>query len=110
MAIPQDFPVAHDASTMRHNSLLNERQAAHLLNVKVPTLRRWRWAGKGPHFLKIGGAVRYELSELAGFIAAARRSSTTDPGVSLPGRGGRLYDVSDWSEMQSHRHGAGSSA
>jgi hypothetical protein len=28
---------------------INERQAADLLNIKVPTLRRWRWAGKGPH-------------------------------------------------------------
>lgn len=62
------------------NRLLNETQTADLLNIKVPTLRRWRWAGKGPHFLKIGGAVRYEPSELEGFIAAARRSSTSELG------------------------------
>jgi hypothetical protein len=42
----------------RGMGLLNETQAADLLNIKVPTLRRWRWAGKGPTFLKIGGAVR----------------------------------------------------
>jgi hypothetical protein len=61
--------------------LLNERQAADLLNMKVPTLRRWRWAGKGPAFLKIGGAVRYDPAELDRFVAAARRTSTSDPGT-----------------------------
>jgi predicted DNA-binding transcriptional regulator AlpA len=76
-----DFTGTHGAPATRNGSLLNERQAADLLNIKVPTLRRWRWAGKGPHFLKIGGAVRYEPSELEGFIAAARRSSTGDPGI-----------------------------
>ena len=46
------------SAASRGTSLLNETQAADLLNIKVPTLRRWRWAGKGPTFLKIGGAVR----------------------------------------------------
>jgi Helix-turn-helix domain len=63
------------------HGLLNERQAAELLNVRVATLRRWRWAGKGPAFLKIGGAVRYNLAELDRFVAAARRTSTSDPGT-----------------------------
>jgi hypothetical protein len=66
--------------------LLNETQAADLLNIKVPTLRRWRWAGKGPAFLKIGGAVRYDRAELEGFIAAARRTSTSDSGAGLSDR------------------------
>jgi predicted DNA-binding transcriptional regulator AlpA len=66
--------------------LLNERQAAQLLNIKVATLRRWRRAGKGPAFLKIGGAVRYDRAELEGFIASARRMSTSDSGAGLSGR------------------------
>ena len=70
-----------DASaTGRAVGLLNESQAADLLNIKVPTLRRWRWAGKGPRFLKIGGAVRYDRADLEGFIASARRTSTSDTG------------------------------
>ena len=60
--------------------LLNEHEVAALLNVKVATLRRWRWAGKPPRFLKIGFSVRYEPDELAKFITAARRTSTTDCG------------------------------
>lgn len=71
---------AEPAGFCHGNGLLNERQAAKILNLKVPTLRRWRWAGKGPAFLKIGGAVRYDLAELDRYVGAARRTSTSDPG------------------------------
>ena len=57
--------------------LFNEKDAAAILCVKVPTLRRWRWAGGGPRFLKIGGAVRYDLADLEAFIVASRRHSTS---------------------------------
>ncbi len=62
------------------NRLLNEHEAAYALGLKVATLRRWRWAGKPPRFLKIGSAVRYDPDELADFLEAARRTSTTDSG------------------------------
>ncbi len=60
--------------------LIDEREAAARLGLKVATLRRWRWAGKPPRFLKIGAAVRYHPAEIAAFIGAARRTSTSDPG------------------------------
>ena len=65
--------------------LLNESEVAEALGLKVTTLRRWRWAGKPPRFLKIGSAVRYDPAELAAFIEAARRTSTSDAGVALDG-------------------------
>ncbi len=68
------------ASTSAPPPLLNEHEAAHILGLKVATLRRWRWAGKPPRFLKIGSAVRYDPQVLAEFIEAARRTSTTDTG------------------------------
>jgi hypothetical protein len=84
-----DIVNGHDAPTIgRGTGLLNEKQAADLLNLKVPTLRRWRWAGKGPAFLKIGGAVRYDRADLHGFVASARRTSTSDTGTGLSGREG----------------------
>ena len=67
------------------NHLITERAAAARLGLKVSTLRRWRWAGKPPRFLKIGAAVRYDPAELAAFIEAARRTSTSDAGVALDG-------------------------
>jgi hypothetical protein len=66
--------------------LLDETNAARILGLSVKTLRRWRWAGKGPAFLKIGGAVRYDRDDLEGFIASARRTSTSDTGASFSGR------------------------
>ncbi len=65
--------------------LLNEHEAAEALGFKVATLRRWRWAGKPPRFLKIGSAVRYEPAELADLIQAARRTSTSDTGGNADG-------------------------
>ncbi len=61
-------------------TLVNETEAASILKLKVTTLRRWRWAGKGPRFLKIGAAVRYDSADLTTFIEAGRRNSTSDPG------------------------------
>ena len=63
------------------NTLLNERETAHRLGLRVATLRRWRWAGKGPRYLKIEGAIRYDPADLEAFIAAARRTSTSDDGT-----------------------------
>ncbi len=61
-------------------ALVNETEAARILKLKVTTLRRWRWAGKGPRFVKIGAAVRYDLADLTATIEAGRRNSTSDPG------------------------------
>ena len=64
--------------------LLTEYEAADALKLKVATLRRWRWSGKGPHFLKLGGAVRYHPEDIYSFIEDARRQSTSDPGTAQP--------------------------
>ena len=58
--------------------LVTENEAAQLLVLNVKTLRRWRWAGRGPRFVKIGAAVRYDEEDLRAFIEAGRRRSTSD--------------------------------
>ncbi|MFO1127865.1 MAG: helix-turn-helix domain-containing protein [Rhodospirillales bacterium] len=60
--------------------LINETRAAQVLGLKVSTLRRWRWLGQGPRFIKVGTAVRYDPADVEAFIAAGRRRSTSDPG------------------------------
>ena len=65
--------------------LLRENEAAEILGVAVATLRKWRWAGRPPRFLKTGAAVRYEPTELASLIEAARRTSTSDTGGNVDG-------------------------
>ncbi len=55
------------------DKLLTETEAANLLALSAKTLRRWRWAGKGPEFVKIGGAVRYRAADLDAFVLAGRK-------------------------------------
>jgi hypothetical protein len=64
------------------NKLLSEREAARRLGLRIATLQRWRWAGKGPRFLKIEGSVRYDPNDLGSFLEASRRRSTSDTGTS----------------------------
>ncbi len=66
--------------TIAPPAVVHETEAAHVLGLSVKTLRRWRWAGKGPRFVKVGAAVRYDPADLTAFIEAGRRSSTSDPG------------------------------
>jgi hypothetical protein len=60
-------------STIATGRLRNEYQAAEILDLSVKTLRRWRWARRGPVWRKIGAAVRYADADLAAFIEAAKR-------------------------------------
>jgi predicted DNA-binding transcriptional regulator AlpA len=61
--------------------LLNEHDVAAVLNMKVGTLRRWRWAGRGPRFVKVGAAVRYDPADINSYIEGGRRRSTSDLGA-----------------------------
>ncbi len=57
--------------------LITEREAAARLGLAVTTLRRWRWSGKPPPFVKISAAVRYDPRVIREFIEAGRRTSTS---------------------------------
>lgn len=67
-----------------NDRLLTERELAQRLNVKVRTLRQWRWRGVGPPHLKLGAGgkapVRYAPSVVAAWLDGAARSNTSDPG------------------------------
>ena len=62
--------------------LYTEVEAADYLNIAVATLRRWRWSGHGPPFVKIGRCVRYEPADLDAHIQANKRRSTSEGQVS----------------------------
>ena len=61
-------------------TLLDTAKTAEWFGLSVRTVERWRVEGKGPTFLKIGGRVMYDESDLKEFLAQARRTSTTDLG------------------------------
>jgi hypothetical protein len=60
--------------------LLNEHSASEVTGFKVATLRKRRWEGKPPQYLKIGGKVFYDKQILEDFLDSCIRSSTTDTG------------------------------
>ena len=57
-------------------NLLTPPQTAKFLAIKVDTLMKWRKAGNGPAFHRIGGqkrgAIRYSSPDLEAFVAASR--------------------------------------
>src|SRR5262245_43664301 len=65
---------------------VNEAQAAQYLGVSDKTLRRWRWAGRGPGYIKLGSAVRYDTADLDAFLDAGRRHSTAEAAAWTPPR------------------------
>ena len=66
--------------TLSLSHLLKEQEVAEILNMEVSTLRRWRWAGDGPRFIKIGASVRYDPQTLKDYLAERVRASTSDVG------------------------------
>ena len=66
--------------SLETDHLLHESEVAKILSVKVSTLRRWRWLGEPPPFIKLGSAVRYDPQALKGYIAERVRTSTSDVG------------------------------
>jgi len=49
--------------------LLNEKEVAAMLGLSVPTIRQWRYLGKGPKVTKVGERlVRYFESDVAAWL------------------------------------------
>lgn len=59
---------------------MTEQEAAVFLGVVPKTLQAWRQQGRGPRFLKIGRAVRYDVDTLDEWLQSQERQSTSDSG------------------------------
>ena len=57
--------------------LLTDEQVAERWGLKVQTLRNWRFQGRGPAYLKLGAAVRYDES----VIEEHEKSATVQPRI-----------------------------
>lgn len=60
--------------------LLTPTKAAEILCLSELTLRKWRWEGKGPRYIKIGRKVAYKKEDLSNWIDSQSRTSTSDSG------------------------------
>lgn len=46
---------------------LSPAELADRWGVPITTLAQWRYVGKGPAYLKLGGAVRYRLEDVEAY-------------------------------------------
>jgi predicted DNA-binding transcriptional regulator AlpA len=60
-------------------SHLSTRELAERWNISRRTLDRWRWAGEGPRFLKLGGRVVYRIADIEAFQEAHVHTRTDLP-------------------------------
>ena len=63
-------------SPIRH---LNQVELARRWSLSHRTLERWRWEGRGPRYLKIGGRVVYRLSDIEAYEADQQRNAIASP-------------------------------
>lgn len=61
-----------------HETPLKTTEAANHVGLSRRTLEKLRRTGDGPPFLKIGRSVRYRPSDLARWLSAQQRTSTSD--------------------------------
>ena len=59
---------------------MRTREAAAYTGLSESTLEKWRIAGGGPAFLKLGRVVVYDEHDLSAWLSSRRRMSTSDPG------------------------------
>ncbi|WP_254884873.1 AlpA family transcriptional regulator [Salipiger sp. HF18] len=59
---------------------LKQKELAERWTISHRTLERWRWAGEGPAYMKIGGSVVYRVADIEAFVRDAM-NTTSDQNV-----------------------------
>ncbi|PZX19962.1 helix-turn-helix protein [Palleronia aestuarii] len=62
------------------STCLNQKELAKRWTISHRTLERWRWAGEGPAYMKIGGHVVYRMADIEAFERNVM-NTTSDQGV-----------------------------
>ena len=58
---------------------LGQKDLADRWLISPRTLEQWRWQGRGPRYLKIGGRVIYPVAEVEAYEASRLHSNTCGP-------------------------------
>ena len=48
--------------------VMNDVEAAEILDMAPTTLRKWRTNGQGPSYIKLGKNVRYRMEDLTAYL------------------------------------------
>ncbi len=52
---------------MQEKICFTQKELARRWTLSHRTLERWRWAGEGPAYMKIGGRIVYRLDDILAF-------------------------------------------
>ena len=66
--------MTESGGTITSSPLMDSREIASYLKVSESTLSRWRSAGQGPPFLRLGGIARYRLDTVDVWLASLEHS------------------------------------
>ena len=57
------------------SDLLDEARLAARLNVSRSTLQSWRYAGRGPRYIKLGRLIRYRNADVDAYLRTQTRGT-----------------------------------
>jgi predicted DNA-binding transcriptional regulator AlpA len=57
-----------EQQSLTARQMLRERQVAHVLDVSISALRKWRREGRGPQFTRLERCVRYDARAIEQFL------------------------------------------
>ena len=60
---------------------IDQKHLAERWLISPRTLEQWRWQGRGPRYLKIGGRVVYRLSDIEAFEFARSTPIRSAPSI-----------------------------
>lgn len=61
-------------------STIGPAEVSDRIGVTPETLSNWRYRGFGPRYIRVGGRIRYRISDIAEWLDACTRTSTSDAG------------------------------
>lgn len=66
-----------EEKTMNMDEFLTTKQLATRWSLKMGTIRLWRWYGKGPNYIKVGGRILYDIEKIREFEKEQLRQHTS---------------------------------
>jgi hypothetical protein len=73
---PRTIPAVAAQITPQPARHLNQIELSRRWGFSPRTLESWRWFGKGPAFIKVGGKVLYRVEDIEAFEASQLRQRT----------------------------------
>lgn len=70
--------MSEDSRAILVSPLMDSREVAAYLKLSESTLSRWRSAGQGPPFLRLGGIARYRIHAVDTWLAGLEHNDAPD--------------------------------